>query len=93
MPELRQAQIDALTAIEYGVWEGIQADAELGNIEVGVALEVCRIAVSLADARIKSEARRKMLKKHEHCIHGHCPECDGVDEHPDCALDALAKEE
>lgn len=97
MPELTQAQKGALTKEE----RTIHHEASGSNERV---IAIKRALESLADSRILSEARRKMLNKHRHIKHWNpdrtrftlrCPECHQREDSScdiDCALDALAKE-
>lgn len=105
MPDLTQAQRDALTKDEWDnacLLMGTLAIKHIDDKFIGDILE------SLAKSRIKSEARRKMLESLQweaindtmETTRYRCRGCGSWREYvgqsqcsPDCALDALAKEE
>lgn len=96
---LTDKQRDVLTGKELD-WYDTAKDWDRGLLGT-----INCLTVSVADTRITSEARRKMLKKHEWAGHKDiglgicfevCPSCHRDKEsghHSDCALDALIKEE
>lgn len=98
MPELTDAQKAKLTKDELSIIEAMPVSLD-GN-------DVIKFAKSLADTRIKSEARRKMLKKRQYdgiieyqsgkWKYGACLGCGREISDPcipDCAYALLAEEE
>ncbi len=94
MPELSDAQKAVLTEEQQKHYDHHKKCDKDGQSCISV-----RSLISLADVLIKSEARRKMLKKHEFCKpEGGCPECtvttlEHFRHHSNCALDTLLAEE
>lgn len=106
MPELTQAQRDVLTDMELMQYNSaiiLEENTKDETVQIQ-CVDLIAALEFVAIERIKSEARRKMLKKHEWVIEhedneskwNSCRECQGFKElgghEPDCALDALAKE-